>query len=68
MGVYIKGLSLPTDGLTEVTLFPDGRAEWSEWVLDPDGFDIEIQRRAIAVEVPTPHGRLIDAEADNGKE
>ena len=60
MGVYIKNLSLPTDEPIEVTIYPDGRAEWTRWELDRDGGDIEVTAEAEAVEIETPHGRLIE--------
>ena len=54
MGVYIKGMEMPSCGLT-VTIYPDGR------VVKFTGYG-EKKQLGTAVPVP-PHGRLIDADA-----
>lgn len=53
MSILIKGLDMPTKGNPiTVLIYPDGVAECAS------------QRKSgIAVPVPTPHGRLIDADA-----
>lgn len=59
MGVYIKGMELPTTndgGFINVRIFADGTVYTRTW---PSGY-VTYQ----SIEVPEPHGRLIDA--DNG--
>ena len=55
MGVYIKGMEMPTEqyGKMVITLYPNGHV--AEYIGD-------IGRVWEAVPVP-PHGRLIDADA-----
>lgn len=53
MGVYIKGLKLPSE-----------QRQGELLILTSDGRCVDIFRGEYqAVEVPTPHGRLIDADA-----
>ena len=56
MGVYVKGMKMPTrkDGVA-VIIYPDGNA-----VVEP--FDIGFSQYCEAIPVPD-HGRLVDADA-----
>ena len=51
--LLIKGMEMPKKELILI-LFPDGKVATEEY---------EIGAKAKAVEVPAPHGRLIDADA-----
>lgn len=58
MSALIKGMKMPTKGEYELRLFchSDGTATL-------EGFSIEFEGEPFEViEVPTPHGRLIDAD------
>lgn len=56
MGVYIKCMEMPKEDVKSITIFPDGNVRiW--------GSDIDHDEWAEAIEVSTPHGRLIDADA-----
>lgn len=55
MGVYIKGVEMPTNGeILCINIHPDGKVCIA--------LDLECKQIATAVPVP-PHGRLIDADA-----
>ena len=55
MGIYIKGMEMPKEDTKVLMIFPDGNVRiW--------GTDIDADKWAEAIEVPTPHGRLIDAD------
>ena len=55
MGVYIKGMEMPKEN-TMLWLYPDGNVRvWRQ--------DIDHDEWKTAIEVPTPHGRLIDVDA-----
>ena len=56
MSVLIKNLSIPQNGYVNVTIFPDGKATVSK--NEPPYYYIDFE----AVDVPTPHGDLIDRE------
>lgn len=56
MGVYIKGMEMPTDRSRWVVIYPDGKVEFSDKTDEWETLDKG------AVQVP-PHGRLIDADA-----
>lgn len=52
MGVYIKGMEMPTCGHTTIRIYADGTVEH------------EHTERKLGTAVPVPpHGRLIDADA-----
>jgi hypothetical protein len=54
MGVYIKGMEMPTDGeLLCINIHPDGKVCIN--------IDLDCKRIATAVPVP-PHGKIIDAD------
>ena len=56
MSVYIKGMEMPSCGLT-VTIYPDGR------VVQFLGYG---EKKQLGTAIPVPdHGRLIDADALN---
>lgn len=58
MGVYIKGVEMPTNGeILCINIHPDGKVCIA--------LDLECKQIATAVPVP-PHGRLIDADALDG--
>lgn len=57
MSILIKGLNMPKgDGLV-ISIEPNGEV----YVQTQEGFSF-FASKAKAVEVPTPHGRLIDAD------
>lgn len=53
MSVLIKGMDIPKDYEIKITLFPNGQV-----FIDNGVYFLEYE----AVEVPTPHGRLIDVD------
>lgn len=54
--ILIKNMKMPKDDIKTLMIFPDGNVRiW--------GTDIDPDEWAEAIEVPTPHGRLIDADA-----
>lgn len=56
MSVLIRGMEMPKEDIKTLMIFPDGNVRiW--------GTDIDPDEWAEAIEVPTPHGRLIDADA-----
>lgn len=55
MGIYIKGMEMPSKGFVDVRIFADGRATTATGE-DPFYREMEV------IELP-PHGRLIDADA-----
>ena len=55
MGVYIKGMEMPTDRPQLLWVYPNGKAMTVQDDVDP-------WKELQAVPVP-PHGRLIDADA-----
>lgn len=57
MGIYIKGLEMPTEG-GEIRIFADGSVWVNAW---PTRGYMRIEN-ASAIPVP-PHGRLIDADS-----
>ena len=52
MGVYIEGMKIP-DKITQVIFYPDGNVYVFRDVIDND-------LKLTAIEIPTPHGRLIE--------
>lgn len=52
MSLIIKGMDMPKDDDMNITITKDGRIYW----------DNKYHMIAQAVEIPTPHGRLIDAD------
>lgn len=52
MSILIKGMNMPTNTCLALNIYPDGRVAMN---LDANC--------ATAISVPTPHGRLIDADA-----
>lgn len=57
MSVLIKGMKMPKDNYVVMTLYPSG-----DCYLYYQGCGV-ISKTVKVVEVPTPHGRLIDADA-----
>lgn len=57
MGVYIKGMTMPTDRSRWVVIYPDGKVEYSDKTDEWETLDKG------AIPVP-PHGRLVDADAN----
>lgn len=55
MSVLIKGMDVPKQGYIDVRLFSDGRATTAI-------AEHPFYRELDIVEVPTPHGRLIDVD------
>lgn len=55
MGIYIKGIEMPKSGYVDVRIFHDNRATTST-------AERPFYKEMVVAEVPTPHGRLIDAE------
>ena len=55
MSILIKGMEMP-DKVTTIVIFPEGKARVFRQDIDHDEW-------LTAIEVPTPHGRLIDADA-----
>lgn len=56
MGIYIEGLEAPKTGFIRIQLYDDGTV----WAFQ--GFGWEHQEKKY-IEIPTPHGRLIDTDA-----
>ena len=58
MSVLIKGMKMPEDGNWKtIRIYPDGTCA------RPDAYgDCHVYKDVIAIEVPTPHGGLIDAD------
>lgn len=56
MGIYIKGIDMPKneDELLSIHIYPNGKVTRQ--------FDDKCNQIAEAVEVTSPHGRLIDAD------
>ena len=54
MSVLIKGMEMPNDRPIIISIFPNGRVD----TMEAKYFDSVLS----AVEVPTPHGDLIDKE------
>ena len=51
MGVYIKGMEMPRDKALSLVIYSDG------------SITVNLQNSPYkAIEIPTPHGRLIDAD------
>ena len=59
MSVLIKGLQFPKDNAIAVVIHPDGTAYSSKMFA---GVCTEYLTDCSAVPVPTPHGKLIDAD------
>lgn len=57
MSVLIKGMKMPKDEEVRILLFPNGQV-----FIDNGVYFLEYELEYEAVEVPTPHGRLIDAD------
>ena len=59
MGIYLSEINMPKGEYSKLVLqiFPNGE------VYDEHGIRLGITNWAEAVPVPTPHGRLIDADA-----
>lgn len=56
MSILIRGMKMPKEDTKVLMIFPDGNVRiW--------GTDIDADKWAEAIEVPTQHGRLIDADA-----
>lgn len=51
MGIYIKGIDMPNSGQIELTIRPHGKV-----------FSNTKGIYAEAIQIPTPHGRLIDGD------
>ena len=62
MGIYIKGMEMPTDGFITITVTSDGRVLGNSKKISGVFKYLDNEDIAIAVSVP-PHGRLIDADA-----
>ena len=62
MGIYIKNMDMPKNRPehTYMMVFPSGEV----WEVRYD--DNRIMKYGTAIEIPTPHGRLIDADALKG--
>ena len=58
MSILIKGMDMPKDGAIKLFLWPDGQ-------VDKLADDIMECRQYNAIEVPTPHGDLIDRDKLN---
>ena len=58
MSILIKGMDMPTNMGAMITIWPDGQVDK---MANSFGGKTEQFR---AVEVPVPHGRLIDADAE----
>lgn len=56
MGVYLRGVSLPKNREKFIKVYPDGT------VVEKTSSYGETVYRHPAVEIPEPHGRLIDAD------
>ena len=57
MSIIIKGLDMPTDRALTIRISPNGG------VLKVLEFDPAfVETKAQAIEIPTPHGRLIDGD------
>ena len=61
MGIYIKGMEMPTDGFITITVTSDGRVLGNSKKISGVFKYLDNEDIAIAVSVP-PHGRLIDAD------
>lgn len=63
MGIYIKGMDMPDDCKTcELCQYDDGL--WGFWFANDEKIADKGRREDCPLtEVPTPHGRLIDADA-----
>ena len=63
MGVYIN-MEMPKEG-SWITLrvFPDGQCVLHSWCGNDDKIKFDFMEHLTAVNVPKPHGRLIDADA-----
>lgn len=55
MSILIKGMDMPDDRPIIISIFPNGRVD----TMEAKYFDSVLS----AVEVPTPHGDLIDRDA-----
>lgn len=56
MSVLIKGMEMPEQGYVDVRVFADG-------ICTTESAERPYYKQYDVVEVPTPHGRLIDADA-----
>lgn len=54
MSLILKGIDLPKEGSRMVEIYPDGTASADLGNFYPDMIE--------AIQIPTPHGRLIDAD------
>jgi hypothetical protein len=60
MGVYIEGLDMPKEGEHIIALIKnDGKVFYFEQ--DIETTTCKIMKDTEAIQIPTPHGRLIDA-------
>ena len=57
MGIYIKGVSIPSHGMV---IHFTGKGE--AWIEDRNAVQIKEVKEDDIVEIPTPHGRLIDLD------
>ena len=56
MSILIEGMKMPTDDIKNIMIFADGRVFQFSGYGNPKPL-------GIAVPIPEPHGRLIDADA-----
>ena len=62
MSILIKGIDLPKEGEHIIALIKSN-GKCSYWKQDTEYGICEPMRTVEAIQIPTPHGRLIDADA-----
>lgn len=61
MSFIVKGLDIPKEGqMLSINIYPDGKVTYN--------LDLECKQIAVAKPVPTPHGRLMDADRMRNEE
>ena len=66
MSIILKGIDMPTEGEHIVTLIKSN-GKCSYWKQDTEYGICEPMQTVEAIQIPTPHGRLIDWDAFNSK-
>ena len=66
MSIILKGIDMPTEGEHIDTLIKSN-GKCSYWKQDTDYGICEPMQTVEAIQIPTPHGRLIDWDAFNSK-
>lgn len=62
MSILIKGIDMPKENqICKIELHPDGHCAVMK-IEEGDCYSLEFNSETKAIQIPTPHGRIIDAD------